>query len=75
MENLTYILVSHDFGVIAHMCDRVAVMNHGVILEELTVEDLMQGRMRHDYTRELYEASAGYSRRLQTRVDDADVAA
>ena len=31
VENLTYILVSHDFGVIAHMCDRVAVMNHGVI--------------------------------------------
>jgi peptide/nickel transport system ATP-binding protein len=75
MENLTYILVSHDFGVIAHMCDRVAVMNHGVMLEELTVEDLMQGRMQHDYTRELYEASAGYSRRLQTRTDEADVAA
>jgi peptide/nickel transport system ATP-binding protein len=75
MENLTYILVSHDFGVIAHMCDRVAVMNHGVILEELTVEDLMQGRMRHDYTRELYEASAGYSRRLRARAEDADIAA
>jgi ABC-type dipeptide/oligopeptide/nickel transport system ATPase subunit len=75
VENLTYILVSHDFGVIAHMCDRVAVMNHGVVLEQLTVGDLMHGRMQQDYTRELYEASAGYSRRLQTRADEADVAA
>jgi peptide/nickel transport system ATP-binding protein len=75
MENLTYILVSHDFGVIAHMCDRVAVMNHGVILEELTVEALMQGRMRHAYTRELYAASAGYTRRLERSGEEADVAA
>jgi ABC-type dipeptide/oligopeptide/nickel transport system ATPase subunit len=74
MENLTYILVSHDFGVIAHMCDRVAVMNHGVVLEELTVQDLMQGRMTHAYTRELYEASSGYTRRLETQGEAADLA-
>jgi peptide/nickel transport system ATP-binding protein len=65
IESLTYILVSHDFGVIAHMCQRLAVMNHGVILEELTVPDLVAGRMAHAYTRELYEASAGYTRRLE----------
>ncbi|MBM3523737.1 MAG: ATP-binding cassette domain-containing protein, partial [Alphaproteobacteria bacterium] len=63
-EGLTYVLVSHDFGVIAHMCDRIAVMNHGRILETLTTEDLAAGRMHDDYTRRLYEASAGYSRRL-----------
>jgi peptide/nickel transport system ATP-binding protein len=64
IETLTYILVSHDFGVIAHMCGRVAVMNHGVILEELSVADLTAGGMRHDYTRALFEASSGYTRRL-----------
>ena len=52
----------------------VAVMNHGVVLEELTVQDLMQGRMTHAYTRELYEASAGYTRRLETQAAAADLA-
>lgn len=64
IENLTYILVSHDFGVISHMCGRVAVMNQGVILEELSVSELTQNGMRHAYTRELFEASSGYTRRL-----------
>jgi peptide/nickel transport system ATP-binding protein len=63
--NLTYILVSHDFGVIAHMCDRVAVMNQGVILEELDATDLTSGRIAQPYTRALFEASAGYTRRLE----------
>ncbi|GAB4178847.1 MAG: ABC transporter ATP-binding protein [Thalassobaculales bacterium] len=63
-EGLTYILVSHDFGVISHMCDRIAVMNQGRILEMLSFEDLTRDRIQHDYTRRLYQASAGYSRRL-----------
>jgi peptide/nickel transport system ATP-binding protein len=65
IENLTYILVSHDFGVIAHMCGRVAVMNHGVILEELSIQDLTEGSMRHPYTRDLFQASSGYTARLE----------
>jgi peptide/nickel transport system ATP-binding protein len=63
-EGLTYLLVSHDFGVIAHMCGRLAVMQQGRILEELTVADLTARRMAAPYTRELYEASSGYTRRL-----------
>ncbi len=61
---LTYILVSHDFGVIAHMCDRLAVMNHGRILEYLALDDLLNDRMADPYTRRLYAASAGYDRAL-----------
>src|SRR5206468_8847477 len=34
-RGLTCILVSHDLAVVAHMCDRLAVMNHGRILEIL----------------------------------------
>jgi peptide/nickel transport system ATP-binding protein len=63
-SDLTYILVSHDFAVIGHMCDRVAVMNHGRILEELTAGALAAGSSRHAYTRQLLRASLGYDRAL-----------
>jgi peptide/nickel transport system ATP-binding protein len=61
-QNLTYVLVSHDFGVIGHMCDRIAVMNHGRILEELAVAGLTDGSPQHPYTRRLLRASRGYDR-------------
>ncbi|MNI33363.1 putative D,D-dipeptide transport ATP-binding protein DdpF [compost metagenome] len=54
---LTYLMVSHDLAVVAHMCDRVAIMQHGRILEELTGDDLRAGRMTADYTREFLAAS------------------
>ncbi|MGV1754920.1 ABC transporter ATP-binding protein [Agrobacterium sp. CG674] len=57
-RNLTYVLVSHDLGVIAHMCDRVLVMKSGVFVDELTRDDLYQGRTHDDYSRMLFEASA-----------------
>lgn len=61
---LTFLLVSHDLSVVAHMCDRLAVMNQGRIYEELSVDDLVQRRYREAYTRQLFEASLGYDRRL-----------
>ncbi len=61
-RRLTYILVSHDLAVVAHMCRRLAVMRRGVIVEELTVERLRQRRPRHPYTRQLISASIGYDR-------------
>ncbi len=57
-RQLTYVLVSHDLSVIAHMCDRVLVMKSGVFVDELTKEDLYEGRTHHDYSRMLFEASA-----------------
>ena len=64
IEDLTYILVSHDLGVVVHMCERVAVMNHGAILETLGVDDLMANRCQHAYSRELLESSRGYAHKL-----------
>ena len=61
-RRLTYILVSHDLAVVAHMCRRLAVMRGGVIVEELAVERLRQRRPRHPYTRQLISASIGYDR-------------
>ncbi len=65
---LTCILVSHDLAVVAHMCDRLGVMNHGHLLEELPVSALEDGRTQHEYTRQLLAASMGYDRRLAADV-------
>ncbi|MEH0875629.1 ABC transporter ATP-binding protein [Pectobacterium cacticida] len=56
-RHLTYVLVSHDLSVIAHMCDRVLVMKAGVFVDDLTKDDLRQGHTHHDYSRLLFEAS------------------
>ena len=61
-RRLTYLLVSHNLSVIAHMCDRLAVMNAGRIVEELDVEALRAGAFAHAYTRQLFTASRGYDR-------------
>ncbi|MEM7044220.1 MAG: ABC transporter ATP-binding protein [Pseudomonadota bacterium] len=58
---LTFILVSHDLGVIAHMCDRLAVMRQGRILEFADGGVLADGRFHTEYARELFSASQGYS--------------
>lgn len=56
-RSLTFVLVSHDLAVIAHMCDRVLVMKDGVFVDELTREDLLTGATHDAYARELFEAS------------------
>jgi peptide/nickel transport system ATP-binding protein len=49
------ILITHDLGVVAQLCNRVAVMYAGQIVEEATVEDLF-ARPAHPYTRALLAA-------------------
>ncbi|RMD61709.1 MAG: ABC transporter ATP-binding protein [Alphaproteobacteria bacterium] len=61
-RGLTYILVSHNLAVVAHMCTRLAVMNRGTIVEEMTVAQLRRGAPRHPYTKQLLTASRGYDR-------------
>jgi len=46
------ILITHDLGVVAEMCDRVAVMYAGEIVEQTDVTTLFR-RARHPYTRGL----------------------
>ena len=56
-RGLTYLLVSHDLAVVAELCDRVAVMRAGRIVETLPVGALEAGAVGHAYTRRLLEAS------------------
>jgi peptide/nickel transport system ATP-binding protein len=60
---LTSILVSHDLGVVSHMCDRVAIMQNGELVEILNVDDLRKGKTTKPYSAELLAASVGYQRR------------
>ena len=48
------ILITHDLGIVAQMCDNVAIMYAGEIIEMGTVEDIYSGEMRHPYTQGLF---------------------
>ncbi len=59
-RGLTYILVSHDLAVVAHMCERIAVMQGGLIVETLDVDAMRRMEPSEDYTNRLLRASLGY---------------
>lgn len=61
-HQLTYIMVSHDLAVVSHMCEHIAVMQEGRIVEILDVETMRAMKPQHDYTRHLLESSLGYVR-------------
>jgi peptide/nickel transport system ATP-binding protein len=68
-HRLTCILVSHDLAVVAHMCERLAVMNHGRVVEELTVDDIAESRTTQPYSAELLRASRGYDRQIRPALE------
>ena len=59
-QNLTYLMVSHDLGIITHMCSHVLVMQRGVTVEALSSQNLAQRRVQHPYTQALMIASEGF---------------
>ncbi|NLR99400.1 ABC transporter ATP-binding protein [Rhizobium sp. P38BS-XIX] len=61
-RNLTFVMVSHDLGVVTHMCERLAVMRNGAVVERLTAKELASGDVKEDYTRNLMIASKGFVR-------------
>lgn len=69
-HNLTYILVSHNLAVVAHMCETICVMNRGAVVEQLSCAQLRGGDVRHAYTQQLFEASKGYNRKAIDKFQD-----
>ena len=56
-RHLTYILVSHNLAVVAHVCERIGVMQGGELVELLSSDDLRAGRTHHPHTAALRELS------------------
>ncbi len=54
-RDMSVLLVSHDFGVIAEMCDRVVVVYGGFVVESGTLEEVYTAPV-HPYTRALIDA-------------------
>jgi ABC-type oligopeptide transport system ATPase subunit len=52
---LSYLFISHDMAVIQHMCDRIAVMYKGKIVEAGGKTDIIN-QPRHRYTQSLLSA-------------------
>ncbi len=54
-RGLTMLFISHDLAVVRHLCQRIAVMKRGRLVEKGSVEEIFE-RPRHDYTRRLLSA-------------------
>jgi ABC-type dipeptide/oligopeptide/nickel transport system ATPase component/ABC-type dipeptide/oligopeptide/nickel transport system permease subunit len=55
-RGLAVVLVTHNLGVVADLCDRVAVMRHGELVETATVADFFEAPTQ-GYSRELLSAA------------------
>lgn len=53
--NLTYLFISHDLGIIQHMCDRIGIMYGGQLVEEGSAEEIYRNP-QHIYTKRLIAA-------------------
>ena len=57
-RRLTFLLVTHNLPVVSFLCDRLAVMRHGRIVEVATTTQLRRGGLTDPYSRELAALSA-----------------
>ena len=58
---MTYIFISHDLSVIEYMCDHLAVMYLGKVVEEADTEDLFSNP-QHPYTKALLSATPNFDK-------------
>jgi ABC-type oligopeptide transport system ATPase subunit len=70
--DLTYIFISHDLSVIEYMCDRLAVMYLGKVVEEADTEELFSNP-QHPYTKALLSATPNFEKDKETIMILGDV--
>ena len=64
-ENMSVLLITHDLGVVAETCEKVAVMYKGKIVEQATVDEIFTNP-KNDYTKGLLNAiPKGGKKRLE----------
>jgi peptide/nickel transport system ATP-binding protein len=56
--NLAVLFITHDLRVAAQVCDRIAVMHRGEVVEEGMTADVFSAP-KHDYTRALFDSAPG----------------
>lgn len=61
---LTMIFISHDLSVVAHMCDHIAVMKEGEIVEYNTTQNIILSP-RHPYSQELLTGATNGQRKAR----------
>jgi len=59
-RKLTFVMVSHDLGVVTHMCEQLAVMRNGAVVERLSSAELARADVQEEYTSNLMVASKGF---------------
>jgi peptide/nickel transport system ATP-binding protein len=52
-RKLTFVTVTHNLAVVAHLCEEIGVMQAGEMVEKLTTQALRDGAATHPHTREL----------------------
>ncbi|WP_108396596.1 ABC transporter ATP-binding protein [Devosia submarina] len=57
-QGLTYLLVTHNLPVVSFLCDRLAVMRQGRIVEIADAAQLKAGKLNEPYSQELLAATA-----------------
>jgi len=71
---LAVLFITHDLRVAAQICDRIAVMQNGVVVEEGTTVDVFAAP-KHDYTKALFAAAPGRDSGLGSDLVEAEAAA
>jgi len=54
-EKMSMLMITHDLGIVAEVCDEVAIMYAGRVVEQGTLEDIFDN-VRHPYTRGLFDS-------------------
>jgi len=66
--NTSMIMITHDLGIVAQVCDKVAIMYSGEIVEYGSVVDIFEGVGRHPYTEGLFGSIPDLSAKSEKRL-------